>query len=138
MMKHEFEALAGYEVSNEDYNNIIEPMYMATNLSKSDFVKCIDKKRFALKTQKQLLNEAKKMSKQLKETCEHFTDFDTEKKFDDIVTELQERFGGYWRTSRKHTFSEYRGCTFPAVIVHYDNNWNKIERFELCKSYWEE
>ena len=30
MMKHEFEALAGYEVSFEDYNNVIEPMYMAT------------------------------------------------------------------------------------------------------------
>ena len=30
MMKHEFEALAGYEVSFEDYNRVIEPMYMAT------------------------------------------------------------------------------------------------------------
>lgn len=29
MMKHEFEKIAGYEVTNEDYNNIIEPMYMA-------------------------------------------------------------------------------------------------------------
>lgn len=38
MMKHEFERLAGYEVSAEDYNNIIEPMYMATDLSKEDFV----------------------------------------------------------------------------------------------------
>ena len=49
MMKHEFEELAGYEVSNDDYNNIIEPMYMATNMSKADFVKCIDKKRFEKK-----------------------------------------------------------------------------------------
>lgn len=48
MMKHEFEALAGYEVSFEDYNRVIEPMYMATELSKEDFVKCIDRKRFAL------------------------------------------------------------------------------------------
>lgn len=46
MMKHEFETLAGYEVSREDYDNIIEPMYMATNLSKQDFVKTISKKRF--------------------------------------------------------------------------------------------
>lgn len=137
MMKHEFEAIAGYEVSNEDYNNIIEPMYMATNLNKQDFVKCIDKKRFALKTQKQLLNEAKKISEQLKETCEHFTDFETEKKFDGIVEELQERFGGYWRTSRKNCYCEGRGCTFPSVIVHYDYNYNVIERFELSKAYWE-
>ena len=52
MMKHEFEALAGYEVSHEDYNNIIEPMYMATDLSKQDFVKVIDRKRFEVKREK--------------------------------------------------------------------------------------
>ena len=48
MMKHEFEAIAGYEVSTEDYEKIIEPMYMATNLSKAEFVKTISKKRFAV------------------------------------------------------------------------------------------
>lgn len=48
MMKHEFEQIAGYEVSWEDYNNIIEPMYMATNLSKEEFVKTLSKKRFAV------------------------------------------------------------------------------------------
>lgn len=46
MMKQEFEMLAGYAVSQEDYNKIIEPMYMATNLSKEDFIKCVDRKRF--------------------------------------------------------------------------------------------
>ena len=49
MMKHEFEAIAGYEVSEEDYRKIIEPMYMATDLSKEEFVKVINKKRFAIK-----------------------------------------------------------------------------------------
>lgn len=49
MMKHEFEALAGYEVSVSDYDNIIEPMYMATELSKEEFAKVISKERFALK-----------------------------------------------------------------------------------------
>lgn len=49
MMKQEFEALAGYEVSAEDYNNIIEPMYMATDLSKQDFVKTINRKAFEKK-----------------------------------------------------------------------------------------
>lgn len=48
MMKYEFEELAGYEVSTEDYENIIEPMYIATNLTKAEFVKVIDKKRFAI------------------------------------------------------------------------------------------
>ena len=46
MMKHEFEALAGYEVSYDDYTNIIEPMYMAINADKAEFVKMIDRKRF--------------------------------------------------------------------------------------------
>ena len=49
MMKQEFEALAGYEVSTEDYNNIIEPMYMATNLTKAEFVKTINRKAFEKK-----------------------------------------------------------------------------------------
>lgn len=48
MMKHEFEALAGYEVSREDYDNIIEPMYLATNLTKQEFVQTLNKKRFAI------------------------------------------------------------------------------------------
>lgn len=46
MMKHEFEALYGHEVSSHDYETIIEPMYMATELSKQDFVKLLDKKAF--------------------------------------------------------------------------------------------
>lgn len=48
MMKHEFETLAGYEVSTEDYEKIIEPMYLATNLTKQEFVSTINKKRFAI------------------------------------------------------------------------------------------
>ena len=49
MMKHEFEALAGYKVSTADYDNIIEPMYLATNLNKADFVATINRKRFEVK-----------------------------------------------------------------------------------------
>lgn len=51
MMKHEFERLAGYEVSAEDYNNIIEPMYLAIpeSISKQEFVKMISRKRFEVK-----------------------------------------------------------------------------------------
>lgn len=54
MMKFEFEQIAGYEVSNEDYDNIIEPMYMATNLSKYEFVKVVDRKRFEARHQKSM------------------------------------------------------------------------------------
>lgn len=52
MMQVEFERIAGYEVYTEDYNNVIEPMYMATNLSKEDFAKVIDRNRFEVKKEK--------------------------------------------------------------------------------------
>lgn len=73
MMKFEFEELAGYEVSNEDYDNIIEPMYMSVNLSKQEFVKVIDRKRFEVKHQKsqeqiELEESIKEEIKELKES----------------------------------------------------------------------
>ena len=46
MIQFEFEALYGHKVSNYDYSNIIEPMYTATGLSKSEFVELLDKKAF--------------------------------------------------------------------------------------------
>lgn len=46
MTKKEFETLYGHEVSSNDYNNVIEPMYMATDLSKQDFVKMFSKNAF--------------------------------------------------------------------------------------------
>ena len=49
MMQHEFEQIAGYKVSQDSYDNIIEPMYMATSLSKSDFVKMLNRKAFEVK-----------------------------------------------------------------------------------------
>ena len=54
MTKHEFEQIAGYEVSDNDYYNIIEPMYLAVpeNITKTEFVKMLNKKRFALPKEK--------------------------------------------------------------------------------------
>ena len=49
MMWEEFERIAGYEVTQEDYTQKIEPMYMATDMSKQDFVKTLNKKTFAKK-----------------------------------------------------------------------------------------
>lgn len=49
MMKVEFERLAGIEVTSETYETIIEPMYMATNLSKADFIKTLNLKQLAKK-----------------------------------------------------------------------------------------
>lgn len=49
MLKQEFEKLAGYEVSVEDYEKIIEPMYYATDMSKKAFIKTLNRKRFEVK-----------------------------------------------------------------------------------------
>lgn len=51
MMKHEFEQIAGYEVRDKDYNEIIEPMYLAIpeSISKQEFVKMVNRKRFEIK-----------------------------------------------------------------------------------------
>ena len=48
MMKEEFERLAKIEVSQETYSKVIEPMYLATDLSMQEFVKLLNVKAFAL------------------------------------------------------------------------------------------
>lgn len=89
MMKHEFEALAGYEVSVADYDNIIEPMHMATKLSKEEFVKVICKERFALKSREELIQEMKEIAGHLKKTCENFTDIEAEEKLETLAAEYK-------------------------------------------------
>ena len=91
MMKQEFEALAGYEVSFDDYTKIIEPMYMATNLSKEDFVQTINKKRFALKPLKQIIKEMKKCAESLEDSCTHFTDWETRDRLKSLAREYVHR-----------------------------------------------
>lgn len=140
MMKHEFEQLAGYEVSWTDYNTIIEPMYMACpdSITKADFVSMIDKKRFALKTEKQLLREMKKLAGELAETCEHFTDFEKENRIEALCREYASRFAhGAWLV-RKHTGPNYRGCTFPGTIYIPDRDEQYVMRkIELVKAWYE-
>ena len=101
MMKFEFENLAGYEVSNEDYNNIIEPMYMATNLTKSEFVKTVDRKRFELKKEKtvgqiELENSLNEELETIKEDIKYYTDrIETVKSF--IPTETEKNCINEWK-----------------------------------------
>ena len=50
MLQEEFEELAGYHVNTDVYHNIIEPMYMAVERSKKDFVKMLNPEAFAIET----------------------------------------------------------------------------------------
>ena len=54
MLKSEFEKLAGYSVSSEDYYDILEPIYMATDLDKKSFVDAVSRKRLEKKRRKNL------------------------------------------------------------------------------------
>lgn len=44
MMKHEFEQMAGYEVSDHTYYDLIEPYYMTSVLDKKAFIKTLNRK----------------------------------------------------------------------------------------------
>ena len=133
MMKHEFEALAGYEVSNEDYNNVIEPMYMAlASVTKAEFVKMIDKKRFALKPVKAIVKEMKKAAESLKDTCNHYTDWETKEKLEEVAREYIERKGWTglvgFQIDTKQTAQK---CYYPASIVFY--SFKTYKTFETIK-----
>ena len=143
MMHEEFEKIAGYEVRYEDYKNIIEPMYMALpNVSKQEFVKMIDKKRFALPTQKQMLREIRAIAEHLYDICGHSTDHEAE---EDLLKKLREYakrvYGIDWAndikvyayTVREYEFPELqRGCTYPkTAIIGYGDR--ELERIDLVK-----
>ena len=124
MMKHEFERLAGYEVSAEDYNKIIEPMYMATDLSKAEFVKVIDKKRFALKSLTKMRNEMTMIARGLEDSCTHYVDFEAEDKLEALANEYKNRIGATgWTTNEAMKWT----CYYPTSIDFYDCNYHTIE-----------
>lgn len=119
MMHNEFEKLAGYEVSYQDYTNIIEPMYMATNLSKEEFVKCIDKKRFALKPISNIEKEIKEIAKGIKQTCTHYHDSEAEEKMNNLITEYIERKGLKDIANYTIEYKQMFSCYYPTKIVIY-------------------
>lgn len=47
MMKREFEELAKIKVIDETYSKVIEPMYLATDLPKREFIKILNLKALA-------------------------------------------------------------------------------------------
>lgn len=146
MMQHEFEALAGYKVSTDDYKKIIEPMYMATDLNKADFVACINKKRFAMPTKeqrkKQIIRQMRAEATHLAETCGHYTDYESEHRVEDLAHEyLKVAYGIDWYsdlTAYAYILREYefpsigRGCSYPKTVVFgFDNK--EVDRIALVK-----
>ena len=134
MMQQEFEQLAGYEVSYEDYVDIIEPMYMTVDLSKSEFVQCINKKRFALPSLKSIISKMQQCAESLYESCTHYTDWDTKEKLNGFIEDyIQRRFG---RLSSTITYGinekQRQTCYYPVSVDIYDaKTYRNIERIDL-------
>ena len=134
MMKEEFERIAGYEVSYYDYKEIIEPMYMATFLSKEEFVKTINKKRFALKSKAQLLKEIKAVAENIADIAGHRTFYEEEQKLRELIKEYCERF---YNTKNYNLFGVYeypsinRGCDYPTEFKIYDYGYNCIKTVKI-------
>lgn len=135
MMKHEFEALAGYEVSMDDYNNIIEPMYMATNLSKQEFVKTIDKKRFALKPLNKIVKEMKQIAAEAERICTHRPIYDEMNRLASLAEEyIMRKYAiGDNKTASFFIHEKTRWtCNYPVSIEIYGNKgYNTIEVINL-------
>lgn len=119
MMKQEFEALAGYEVSMDDYNTIIEPMYMATDLTKEEFVKTISKKRFALKPLKSIIKEMKEIAKELERICTLYYDEDLSERLKELTQEYIGRKYGTFVDFFIHENVKFT-CYYPTCIEIYD------------------
>lgn len=129
MMKHEFEQIAGYEVSDKDYNEIIEPMYMALpNVTKPEFVKMIDKKRFALKPLKKIEKEMKQIAKHLNDTCNLYTDYEAKDKLNELAQELTDRIGakGYFINENMRWT-----CYYPISVDIYGHDHEIVRTVEL-------
>ena len=130
MMKHEFEQIAGYEVSWKDYTDIIEPMYMAIpeSISKQDFVKMIDKKRFALKPISKIEKEMKKIAKHLNETCNRYTDYEAKDKLNELAQEITDRIGakGYFINETMRWT-----CYYPTSVDIYGYDYKTVRTIEL-------
>lgn len=127
MMWHEFENIAGYQVTCEDYHDYIEPMYMALDgVTKQEFVRMIDKKRFALKSPEKCLREVRKEARNLFAICGIATDYDSERRMYEAAKEYALRKYGiewgkdkdaYTRFEYEYQYPDRKGCSYPAKLV---------------------
>ena len=130
-MKEEFEKIAGYEVSYEDYNHIIEPMYMAINLSKEDFVQCINKKRFALISLEKMVKDMCEIAHHLMITCVHYTDYESIQKLNELV---EEYIGRKYIAScgYMYNYGFKQTCYYPLnVEIYYTKTYKTVEKIKL-------
>ena len=144
MMWKEFEELAGYEVSADTYNNIIEPMYMALkDVDKRTFIAMLDKKAFALPTAKSYLRIVKKEAEhQYDMVCRgHSGDWHSRERMEKAAKDyLRRKYGIIWSQDPEafcyftdgYLFVPGRGCPYPKELVIGRGNY-EYERITLVK-----
>ena len=120
MMKHEFEQIAGYEVTSEAYDKIIEPMYMSLDVSKQEFVKMIDKKYFALPTKKECLKKMRRLAEVIQQACGFRTTYDEETELQHMADEFAQRFYNSAAYLKKE--GTVSGCSFVRSIEIYQRS----------------
>ena len=129
MMIHEFEELAGYEVDYNVYVKTIEPMYMASGLSKAEFVKILNKKAFALPTKKQFINRLKKIADRILSDCGHTETISLEVELQEVINEMKARFYGPGAGSMVNHAAGYG--RYVKSVEFYDRDYNTIEVIDL-------
>ena len=143
MMWKEFEEIAGYEVTFEDYSKIIEPMYMAIpeGISKKEFVAMLDKKRFAIPTAGEYLAKVRREAKILRHICGHRCDYEAERRAEEAAKAYAKRKWGidwshdsesYVYFLREYEYEGMRGCSYPSVLV-VGRKGGEYERGNLLK-----
>jgi len=138
MMHKEFEEIAGYEVSYEDYTNIIEPMYMALpdNVSKQQFVKLLDRKQFDLnykkqQYKKQLLKEMKAIAKEMYHLCSHTETYEQYEALRNKALEYIKAFPVWNAPHHEFTREIKNGCSYVKYLIWFDENYNEVQKIEL-------
>lgn len=143
MMWAEFEELYGARVRYDDYKNIIEPMYMACpeSITKQEFVKMLDKKRFAIPTKRQYENMLKKAARDMYEKCGHVTIHDEKRALYELACNYAKDIYGIERDdtdkylffNHGYEFPNMRGCSFPReLVIGRFFNQGKSQR-EYCR-----
>lgn len=135
-MQVEFERLAGRRVSPEMYKDIIEPMYMATDISKEDFVKLINIEAVALPDPKKLVAKMRKICKHMKETCNSYFDLDEQVELLETIDKyIEVVYGGDVKYALKMEFAWEceRGCRYPRKVEFWRPSCGWIlEEIELA------
>ncbi len=136
MLKSEFEKIAGYQVSNDDYKKIIEPMYMATSLNKEEFVKTLNKKRFALRSINAILREMRAIARHLEGTCTNYTDQNAYDQLHEVIEEYMKRKGyinnGIKLAGHQLDTAMKQCCYYPKTVIIYGfKDYKTIETINL-------